>query len=106
MSEKKHYRKTLIFIPTFNDHEHLDEIVAALHALSPNYRSLIIDDGSSPPIEVDGFKDLAMACRIPTNVGIGVATMLAVEHACRTNYDYLVRVDGDGPHPVDVQVLV
>jgi glycosyltransferase involved in cell wall biosynthesis len=92
---------TLVFIPTFNDHECLEDIVNAVRRLSSSYTCLIVDDGSEPQIHCPSLKHKAMLCRIPDNVGIGVTTMIAVGHAKQFGYDAVVRVDSDGQHPVE-----
>lgn len=93
--------KVLVFIPTLNDQECLVDIVNQISSLSDAYSCLIIDDGSEPPIHYDGSSPGVMLCRIPNNVGIGVTTMIAVEHAKRFGYTSVVRVDSDGQHPIE-----
>ena len=92
--------RVLVFVPAFNDRECLNEIVDEVTSLAPNYACLVVDDGSNPPIELDN-KPRSLVCRLPANFGLGVATQIALDHAARHSYDFLVRIDGDGQHPTD-----
>ena len=94
-------KRVLVFIPTFNDFECLPEIVRGILRLSPDFRCLILDDGSNPPLAARDFKGSALVYRLPDNMGIGVCTQIAFDHALRHGYKAVVRIDADGQHPVE-----
>lgn len=94
-------RDVLVFVPSLNDVARLGEISQAVAAALPMARLLVVDDGSAVPIErrVLGSDDLLV--RLPTNMGLGVATHVAIDHALVYGYQIMVRIDADGQHPVD-----
>lgn len=94
--------RTLVFIPTHNDTQLLDQIVQALRSMGECYQPLIIDDGSTVPIDVSTFRGDALYFRLPANFGLGTVTHIAFDHALRHNYDTVVRLDADGQHPLEM----
>ena len=47
--------KSLILIPCYNTHEYLNDLISLLRSQSYN-AILIIDDGSSPALNIEDFK--------------------------------------------------
>jgi dolichol-phosphate mannosyltransferase len=94
--------KVLVFIPTFNDRELIPSIVKSVLDLGVKFHTLVIDDGSDPALETDGLLDpRAKYFRCPYNVGLGVATNIALDYAEEEQFDILLRIDSDGQHSVD-----
>jgi len=93
--------KVLVFIPTFNDLEKLAELTRAVCALGHQFTPLVVDDGSSPPVSLSTLDKRALLTRLPGNLGLGVATHVAFDHALRHGYNLVVRTDADGQHPID-----
>lgn len=91
--------RVLIFIPTFNDHEHLPRLCQEVSALSDVLDILIVDDGSDKPIDL-ALLPRVLQFRMPENFGLGACTHVAFDHALRHDYRAVVRVDGDGQHQV------
>ena len=74
----------------------MDEIIS-------NYRStfvLIIDDGSKQKLRINRKSKRVIVFRVPINVGIGVTTSIALSVAMKNKFEYLLRLDADGQHPV------
>jgi glycosyltransferase involved in cell wall biosynthesis len=94
--------RILVFVPSYNDVEQLDSIIANLQALSETITVLVIDDGSVEPIAAALTQTDCLHFRLPTNFGLGVCTQIAFDHALRHGYDAVVRVDADGQHPVEM----
>jgi glycosyltransferase involved in cell wall biosynthesis len=91
----------LVFVPSLNDVDRLGEISQTVAAALPLARLLVVDDGSTVPIDrrILGVDDLLV--RLPTNMGLGVATHVAIDHALAYGYQIMVRIDADGQHPMD-----
>lgn len=97
----------LVFIPTFNDHAHLADLVRRVAALPLACRALVLDDGSSAPVQPDGLGGGALLARLPDNFGLGMCTHVAFDHALTAGYQYAVRIDADGQHSVeDIPALI
>ena len=94
--------KILVFIPTFNDRVLIPSLVKSVLALGDEFHTLVIDDGSDPPLETDGLSGhREKYFRCPYNVGLGVATNIALDYAKQMEFDILLRIDADGQHPLD-----
>ena len=94
-----HSSKVLVFIPTLNDFEQLESITNELRALDFKITVMILDDGSTVPVNSVSKRD-CLHFRLPTNFGLGVCTHIAFDHALRENYQAVVRIDADGQHPI------
>jgi dolichol-phosphate mannosyltransferase len=93
----------LIILPTYNERDNLEPIVAAIHDRLPEAQLLVIDDGSP-----DGTGDVAdrIAARDqrvtvvhrPGKQGLGTAYLLGFRHAITHGYDYVFEMDSDFSH--------
>lgn len=92
--------KTLVFIPSYNDRLHLDEITEYILNLGEDHIVLIIDDGSEVPIKIKTLSNRVYGFRIPYNAGLGMGLNIALDFAKLKNVDVLVRIDSDGQHPL------
>ena len=97
--------KILFFVPTFNDQKGLSALVSSLLNKFHNARVLVVDDGSTPAIELDvtSHQEAQRACliRLVSNEGLGLATSIAIDYMMQENFDCLVRLDADGQHPLN-----
>ena len=94
-------QRLLVFVPTFNDTELVASIVSEICAISSNLTVLVVDDGSTNPVDRTSLPDQCLLFRTPDNFGLGTATHIALDHMLKHGYDALVRVDADGQHPID-----
>lgn len=96
--------KTLVFIPTYNDFEHLNQIAESILGKHDDFSIMVIDDGST------GSRKIPRRCltvTLPFNLGLGVATHIAFDHALEYGYDVVIRVDADGQHNIyDIEKLI
>jgi glycosyltransferase involved in cell wall biosynthesis len=96
--------KILFFIPTFNDQKGLPAIVNSLLNQFQNATVLVVDDGSTPAIDLDltSRHEAQRVClvRLASNEGLGLATSIAIDYMMQENFDCLVRLDADGQHPL------
>ena len=104
--------RTLIVIPTYNERECVEPIVAAVRAAVPEATIEIVDDNSP-----DGTGDLAdqIAARDhqvrvlhrTQKAGLGAAYMHAFTEALAEGWDRIVQMDADFSHnPADVPRLL
>ena len=99
-------RETLIFIPTYNEGENIEEMVRQLLALSIDADLLFIDDNS--PDGTGKILDLLAAKHSNISVqhrsgklGIGTAHKIGLEWAYQQGYQNLVTMDCDFTHSPD-----
>jgi dolichol-phosphate mannosyltransferase len=93
----------LVIIPTYNEHENIEPIVARVHAAVPPADVLVVDDGSP-----DGTGKIADALaeqddRVhvlhrTAKAGLGAAYIAGFDWGLDAGYDVLVEMDADGSH--------
>jgi glycosyltransferase involved in cell wall biosynthesis len=97
--------KLLFFIPSFNDQEGLTELVKTLLNSYQNSSVLVVDDGSNPPLVLDldtfSMGSRVILSRFNFNLGLGMATSVALDYFLDGDFEYLIRLDADGQHPVN-----
>ena len=96
-------RRAVICLPTYDERENLEPIVAAIHAAVPRVDVLVVDDNSP-----DGTGRLAdaLAARDPRvkvlhrpgKQGLGRAYLAAFEWALERRYDLVLEMDADFSH--------
>lgn len=95
---------TLVIIPTYNEAQNLEGIIARTLAAVPAANVLVVDDGSP-----DGTGELAgrlalddarvhVVVRTSKN-GLGAAYLAGFRWAFGHGYDVIVEMDADGSHP-------
>ena len=104
----------LVVIPTYNERDNIESIVARLHAALPKAHVLVVDDGSP-----DGTGDIAdelakndadgrvhVMHRTEKN-GLGAAYVAGFRWGLDRDYAVLVEMDADGSHaPEDLPRLL
>lgn len=98
--------RVLGLIPAFNpDPESLAATLASLLAQTVPIDICLIDDGSTPPVEVPGFASgRTRLVRLGTNQGITEALTAGVQFASEHGYEFICRLDvGDLSYPGRVE---
>jgi dolichol-phosphate mannosyltransferase len=96
--------KTVIFIPTYNERENVQELCARIHALNLDADILFLDD-NSPDGTGEVLDGLAKKYQNVTvlhrtgKLGIGSAHQDGIQWAYRNKYKYLITMDCDFTHP-------
>ena len=96
--------RILVSLATYNEAGNLAALVAEIHRYVPHADVLVIDDNSP-----DGTGRIAdeLAARDPRvhvlhrlgKLGLGTATLAAMNYAIEHGYDYLQNMDADFSHP-------
>lgn len=94
--------RALVIVPTYNEAENIDGIVARVRESQPTVDILIVDDDSP-----DGTGDLADKLAIEDQIhvlhrsgkeGLGAAYLAGFDWGLGNGYDVLVEMDADGSH--------
>jgi dolichol-phosphate mannosyltransferase len=95
--------RTLVIIPTYNESENIERIVARTRAAVPRADILIADDNS--PDGTGKLADALAAADDQIHVmhrlgkeGLGAAYLAGFEWGINNDYDILVEMDADGSH--------
>lgn len=99
--------RSIVLIPTLNEHENLEKLIPAMFNLIPDISILIVDDNSS-----DGTKELTERLKQNyhnlyilnrvDNFGYGHSNIDGFKWALEKNYDFLVTMDADFSHDFKV----
>ena len=100
-------KKILIIIPTYNEGLIIDEVISEINAIFKKVDILVIDAYSSDETYNQVKKHGINIIQIDKIFGIGLAIETGILYAYKNEYDFLVRIDGDGQHsPSDVKDLL
>lgn len=105
--------KKLVIIPTYNEIENIEKIIAAVSDIEGDYHILVIDDGS-PDGTADAVRSIQKQCpdRIflierSGKLGLGTAYVAGFKWALEHDYDYIFEMDADFSHnPADLPRLL
>ena len=100
-------KKILIIIPTYNEGLIIGKVISQLNKNFKSAKILVIDAYSSDETCDEAKKNGANVILVDKIFGIGLAIETGILFAYKNDYDFLVRVDGDGQHePADVKELL
>ena len=85
-----------IVIPAFNEHGMIRQVIDDL--LSFHYKIVVVDDGSSPPLNSLLHAMPIYILRHQVNLGQGAAIQTGIEYALEKNAAYIITFDADGQH--------
>lgn len=99
-------RRALVIVPTYNERENIETLLAFVLGADPRIDILVVDDGSP-----DGTGDVVFAraasesrlhlIRRPGKSGLGSAYRTGFGWALGEGYDAVVEMDADHSHPAD-----
>jgi len=96
--------RLVVSLATYNEAENLEPLVAGIREFAPDASVLVIDDASPDGTGAVAdrlaatVKDVAVIHR-PSKLGLGTATLEAMNHAIENRFDYLLNMDADFSHP-------
>lgn len=93
--------KLLIIIPAYNEQAAIRQVVSGVRAALPQADVLVINDGSVDHTAHEAEAAGALVVEHPFNLGIGGAVQTGLKFARTQEYDYVIRLDGDGQHNAD-----
>ncbi len=95
---------TLVTIATYNEMENLPLLVEAVFAVAPDVHILVVDDnspdGTGRWCDEYAAKDSRLRCiHREGKLGLGTATILALQTGIQQGYRYILNMDADFSHP-------
>jgi glycosyltransferase involved in cell wall biosynthesis len=91
-------KRIVVIVPAFNEQDVIGRTVGEIRQHLPHADVLVVDDGSSDRTGAEATLAGAQVARLPFNLGVGGAIRLGYRYAVEQDYDYAIRVDGDGQH--------
>ena len=90
-----------VIIPCYNEAKIIGSLVSSVRREFSKATIVVIDDCSTDnSIEAARNTGEATVLQLPVNLGIGGTTQTGIMYAERNGFEYLIRIDGDGQHPV------
>ena len=100
-------KKILIVIPTYNEGLIIGKLISEIKFFFQSADILVVDAYSSDETYDQVIKNGVNIIQVDKIFGIGLAIETGILFAYKNNYDFLVRIDGDGQHsPSDVSELL
>ena len=100
-------KKILIVIPTYNEGSIINKVLSDIKSNFESADILVIDAYSSDETLKEVKKTNTNIIQIDKIFGLGLAIETGILFANKNDYDFLVRIDGDGQHsPSDVKELL
>ena len=100
-------KKILIIIPTYNEGLIIEKVISEINTIFKKVDILVIDAYSSDETYNQVKKYGVNIIQIDKIFGIGLAIETGILFAYENDYDFLVRIDGDGQHsPSDAKDLL
>jgi glycosyltransferase involved in cell wall biosynthesis len=95
--------RLLVIIPAFNEEGAVGRVVREVRAAVPGVPVVVIDDCSADGTIAAARDAGARVLSLPHHLGLGGCVQAGYKLAYELNYDYVIRVDGDGQHdPGDI----
>ena len=99
--------RLLILIPAYNEEGAIGGVVDEVRAVMPGVPILVVDDCSTDATIHKARTAGAQVLPLPHHLGLGGAVQAGYMLAFELNYDYVIRVDGDGQHdPRDIPKML
>lgn len=93
--------RILCVVPAYNEAGNIAAVIQDVRTHVPGADVLVVDDGSADETAWEAGRSGAIVCRLPFNLGYGVALQTGYKHAARNGYAYVVQIDGDGQHKAE-----
>ncbi|HEY7009300.1 MAG TPA: polyprenol monophosphomannose synthase [Jatrophihabitantaceae bacterium] len=95
--------KILVVVPTYNESDNIERVVARLHTTMPEAHALVVDDASPDGTGkiADAMADADERVQVlhrPAKAGLGAAYVAGFGWGLERGYDVLVEMDADGSH--------
>jgi len=99
--------KLLILIPAYNEEGAIGGVVTEVRAVMPGVPILVVDDSSTDATIHTARAAGGRVLPLPHHLGLGGAVQAGYRLAFELDYDYVIRVDGDGQHdPRDIPKML
>jgi len=90
--------RVLIMIPAYNEEQTVGDIVKSVRNLYPDFKVVVIDDGSDDGTMKNAVEAGAEVVSLPFHCGGSIAIQTGYRMAARNDFDYTVKIDADGQH--------
>src|ERR1700733_4974816 len=95
--------KLMVLIPAYNEEGAVASVVEEVQAAVPDAIILVVDDCSDDRTIQEAQRMGASVLPLPHHLGLGGCVQAGYRLAFELEFEYVIRVDGDGQHdPKDI----
>lgn len=99
--------KLMVLIPAYNEEGAVASVVEEVRAVVPDATILVVDDCSEDNTIREARRSGASVLPLPHHLGLGGCVQAGYRLAFELDFDYVIRVDGDGQHdPSDIPAIL
>ena len=99
--------KLMVLIPAYNEEGAVASVVEEVRAVVPDATILVVDDCSEDHTIREAQRVGASILPLPHHLGLGGCVQAGYRLAFELDFDYVIRVDGDGQHdPSDIPAIL
>lgn len=90
----------MVLIPAYNEEKNIKTVIEEIKHNLPGAHIVVVNDGSNDNTRkiLERIENITVLNH-PFNVGIGGAIRTGIQYFLETDFDVLLRIDGDGQHP-------
>lgn len=97
----------LVIVPAYNEEGAVGHVVREIREVLPDAPVLVVDDCSADGTRSEAQQAGAGVLSLPHHLGLGGCVQAGYKLAHELDYQYVIRVDGDGQHdPRDIPALL
>jgi len=105
LDKQLNHMTTCVIIPTYNESKTIRELIESIN--QQNFKTVVIDDGSSDRSASIAKEAGAVVLRNENNLGKGASLIRGFEYAIKNGFDAVITIDGDGQHQAeDIQYFI
>lgn len=97
--------KVAVIVPCFNEQDNITKVIDDILDNTPKnekWQAIVVNDcstdGTYAKLQADGR---AVILDLSCNLGVGAAVQTGFRYACKNNFDFALKFDGDGQHRAD-----
>ncbi len=97
--------KVAVIVPCFNEQDNIINVIDDILDNMPKneeWQPIVVNDcsidGTFAVLQADGR---AVVLDLPCNLGVGAAVQTGFKYACKNDFDFALKFDGDGQHRAD-----
>ena len=99
--------KLMVLIPAYNEAGAVASVVEEVRVAVPDAAILVVDDCSEDDTIREARRSGASVLPLPHHLGLGGCVQAGYRLAFELDFDYVIRVDGDGQHdPRDIPAIL
>jgi len=99
-AERDILSRSVAILPAYNEEASIASVLEEYATQFPELPVVVVNDASTDQTSAVAREAGATVLDLPCNLGVGGAVQAGIQHAYHAGFDYAVRCDADGQHPI------